>query len=88
MATTRAEITTWYDKGVRDGKAFMAVWCDTFDWDDYPVYYDTEEAAQKAIDNPSSMQRVMEVYDLKGNSNAPDDQIDSHRSWALKPKYG
>jgi hypothetical protein len=78
--TTRDEIGKWYDDG--QGMAYMVVWCDTFDYSDYPDYYDTREQAQKAIDSPPSMQRVMEVYDLKSDRTT---QLGMSRCWALRP---
>jgi hypothetical protein len=62
--TTRDEIARWFDCGVKDGKRYMLVICDTFDHEDYPSYFDTEADARKAADKPGEMQRFMEAYDL------------------------
>ena len=43
----------------------MVVVCDTFDWDDYPAFAETDEDCLKRIEAPGEMQRVMEVYDLR-----------------------
>lgn len=83
MMTTRNEIAAWYDRGAKEGKSYMVVWCDEYDWSDYPAYYDTQDEAQKAINSPSSMQRVMEVYDLNGD---PVTQLGLSRCWALRPQ--
>ena len=44
----------------------MIVVCDTFSYDDYPVYVEpTEDVRKKAAKfNGPNMQRVMEVYSL------------------------
>lgn len=68
-------------QGKKEGKAYMIMWCDTFDYGNYASYYDNEEQAQFALDNPDSMQRAMECYDLKGDLEK---QIAMPRAWALK----
>ena len=63
--TTREEIADWFDRGVKDGAAFMIVVCDTFDHEDYPVY--ASVASYPAVydsHHGKNMQRIMEVYDL------------------------
>jgi hypothetical protein len=69
MGTTRAEISRWFDDGVRDGKLYMIVVCDTFDYEDYPVYVSEEESfdAVYAKHNGENMQKIMEVYDLSAD---------------------
>lgn len=81
--TTQKQIAAWYDEGVKDGKAYMVVWCDTYDWSDYPACFDNREETQRAINSPSSMQKVMEVYDLNGDREA---QLGMYRCWALRPE--
>ncbi len=64
MAATRSDISGWFDRGVAEGYKIMIVWCDTFDYEDYPVYYESRETAISAKKTPDSMQRLMESYDL------------------------
>lgn len=80
MAATRSAIKRWYEEGVAQGASYMIVFCDTYDHSDYPSYYTSRDDAQKSKDNPGSMQRVMEVYDLNGNK---EDQLNTHRAMAL-----
>ena len=35
------KIREMYVRGVERNKKFMVIWCDTFDYDYYPSYYDT-----------------------------------------------
>ena len=66
--TTRSEISEWFDRGVKEGADFMIVVCDTFDWEDYPVYGNEVEFYDKYDKyNGKDMQKVMEVYDLRKN---------------------
>lgn len=67
MAASREDISGWFDRGVRDGATHMIVVCDTFDWDDYPVYVQPGEDARTVASKymGQNMQRVMEVYSLK-----------------------
>ena len=66
MAATRDDIQRWFDEGVQKGATHMIVACDTFDWEDYPVFVmpetDPREEAAK-YDGPN-MQKLMEVYNL------------------------
>ncbi len=72
MAATQKEIGEWFDRGVEQGATHMIIVCDTFDYDDYPVYVtpqqNVKEVESKYRDN--NMQRVMEVYDLRKDKAA------------------
>ena len=78
--TTRAEVARWFDEGVAQGATHMIVVCDTFDWEDYPVYaHSAAEARSKFQDySDKSMQQVMEVYAL---SKPKDPQLAEHRAF-------
>ncbi len=66
MSTTREMIGAWFDQGVKNAHQYMIVVCDNYDWEDYPVYADSDseykEKHKKCIE--SNMQKIMEVYDL------------------------
>lgn len=82
MAASREEISRWFDEGVADGKDYMLVVCDTFDWDDYPVFETTDTGClieYHRLHN-QNMQRVMEVYDLR---KPKAEQIAAFRVWNL-----
>ena len=66
MATSKGEISHWFDAGVADGRDYMIVVCDTWDYDDYPVYADRDEfwTVHDQHDG-KNMQTIMEVYDLR-----------------------
>lgn len=66
MAATKQDISRWLDSAKKDGKTHVLVVCDTYDWDDYPVYVGVDEDV-KTIEsqyNGKNMQKVMEVYNL------------------------
>ncbi len=65
--TTKADISGWFDTGVKNGATHMIVVCDTYDWEDYPVYAtgDAEAIQQYNHHHGPNMQKVMEVYDLR-----------------------
>ena len=48
MAATKIEISTWFDNGLKskDFPTHMLVVCDTYGYDDYPVYVKPSENAQ------------------------------------------
>ena len=62
MATTRQDISKWFDDGVAKSATHLVVICDTFDHSDYPKYADSEEDARNIQSNPGSTERIMEVY--------------------------
>lgn len=76
MATSKSEISLWFDIGEKLRHTHMIVVCDTFDWEDYPVYVTGDEKCLKsyADHNGPNMQKVMEVYDLRLDKNKQLDQ--------------
>lgn len=66
MAATRQDISRWFDRGVEQSATHLIVVCDTYDYEDFPVYVqpgqDTREIADRESRRP--MQKVMEVYAL------------------------
>ena len=38
MATTQAILREWLIEGLKEQATHMVVVCDTYDWEDYPVY--------------------------------------------------
>jgi len=67
VATTKNDLRRWFKQGVKNGATHMIVVCDTFDHDDYPVYVSPQEDVHVIEKEKSgaSMQKVMEVYNLK-----------------------
>lgn len=74
-------LNNWFDDGVKMQRRYMIVWCDDFDDEYYPAYYADDQSAQNALDNPSSMQRAMECYDLQADKQ---EQMNMTRAWALR----
>lgn len=84
MAVTRQEISGWFDQGVKDGREFMIIVCDTFDYEDYPVYSSRGRLAEEMRNHDGkNMQRIMEVYDLKKPKEA---QMNATRAWEVPEK--
>jgi hypothetical protein len=69
MAANKDIIKQWFKEGKKEGATHMIVVCDTFDYDDYPVYVQKDEDARTKASEYSgkNMQRVMEVYNLSKN---------------------
>jgi hypothetical protein len=67
--TSKADIARWFRDGVDIGATHMIVVCDTFDYEDYPVYVSPEQKVRKVVAahqlSAGNMQKVMEVYDLR-----------------------
>lgn len=83
MAASKYDIQYWFDRGkTEQGARYMVIVCDTYDWEDYPVYAQTKEDAETTVAHyrSASMQQVMEVYDLEADMQ---EQLNQHRTWAL-----
>ena len=78
MAATKQDISEWFNRGVQDKADYMIVVCDTYDWDDYPVYANKSDVHAKYQEhNGPNMQKVMEVYDLHSDK---DEQMNERRA--------
>ena len=67
MATTRADIRRWLERGKKYGATHVIVMVDSYDHEDYPVYVlpNTKPLDELArIQRETSMQRPMECYNL------------------------
>jgi len=62
-----ATIDGWITFAKKEGYRYIISVCDTFDWEDYPVYCrDTEELSkQKPQYDGVNMQRINEVIDVE-----------------------
>lgn len=73
MSTSTQTLTRWYDDGVAQGASHMVVVCDTYDWEDYPVYVmpDKDPTLDVVIQKHHNvnMQRIMEIYNLSMDRN-------------------
>jgi hypothetical protein len=79
MAATKSDIKNWIERADKNA-THMIVVCDTYDYDDYPVYVESHQNAREVADefNKKSMQRVMEVYNLKMDIEP---QLNEHRAF-------
>lgn len=82
MGTTREDISGWFDRGVSEGARYMLVVCDSFHYEDYPVFAKTDDECLEAYRAPGEMQRVMEVYDLRSDKA---EQMAERRAMHLPP---
>lgn len=63
MAASVEDVNRWIATAKKDKMEFIVSVCDTFDWDDYPIYCKDEAdmEKQKKLHNGVNMQRVNEV---------------------------
>ena len=66
MSTTRDDIRRWLELGKKKGSTHLIVVCDTWDWEDFPVYVEPNEDVHKIEKEHSgqNMQKIMEVYNI------------------------
>lgn len=66
MAATKQDILEWLRRGKESGATHVIVVCDTWDYEDYPVYINPGESVSEKLSyyQHADMQRVMEVYNL------------------------
>jgi len=69
--TTTNDLIRWFKEGLKKKATHMLVVCDTFEYEDYPVYVSATEDVRKIFANFNgvNMQRVMEVYNLSKSIN-------------------
>jgi hypothetical protein len=77
--TTKDEIRDWLKRSEPTDTHMLMV-CDTFNYEDYPVYVHKGESVKVKEDefNKKSMQKVMEVYSLKQDIES---QLNEYRSF-------
>jgi hypothetical protein len=64
--TTKDDIRRWLELAKEKGATHVIVACDTFDWEDYPVFVLAGQNAREIAakhDGPN-MTRLMEVYNM------------------------
>lgn len=80
IRTTQNDIRGWLARAAEKGATHMIVACDTFDWEDYPVFVLPGEDARtvaKQHDGPN-MSKLMEVYHMGMDLEA---QVSAGRSF-------
>lgn len=80
MSTTKEEIRSWLDEAKEKGATHLIVACDTFDYEDYPVFVMPNENPRAKAEkyNGKDMQRLMECYALHLNW---DEQLGERRAY-------
>jgi hypothetical protein len=78
MSTESMKINMWFDEGVQLKRDYMIVVCDTFDYENYPIFVDTKDFDQVYAEYSKNMQRIMEVYNLHMNKET---QLLETRTW-------
>ena len=65
--TSHETIESWLERGNNEEYTHMIVVCDTFSYEDYPVYVTKAQEVRKIYDtlNGKEMQKVMEVYSYR-----------------------
>jgi hypothetical protein len=83
MTATNEELSTWFDRGVDRGAKYMIIFTDTYDYESYPVFVESGDYCLEQVNNPGSMQRVEEVYDLSQDKS---EQMRERRCMRLPKK--
>jgi hypothetical protein len=77
--TTKQDIRRWLETGLRSNCSHVIVVCDTFAWEDYPVYVSKKDNCEEICKiHQKNMQQVMEVYNLSMDIN---EQLNQKRVW-------
>ena len=66
MAKGIDDIKEWLERGKEEGATHVIVFCDTYDYDDYPVMVQPGEDAREVVNkrDGKNMSLAMEVYNL------------------------
>ncbi len=80
MTTSKNDIRGWLEEGLKQGCTHVIVACDTFNYDDYPVFVKASENVRERIKEYDgvNMQKVMEVYSLSLDIES---QLSEHRAY-------
>jgi hypothetical protein len=81
MAASKQTIERWFTIGKKfPTNTHMIVVCDTYDWEDYPVYVRSNQDVKQieAEYAGKNMQKVMEVYNLSMDMHL---QLNQHRTF-------
>lgn len=64
---SREDIKRYLEKGKKNGSKYMLMVCDTFDYEDYPVYVEENEKLVDVINkyDGKNMQKILEIYNLE-----------------------
>ena len=79
--TTPDDIRRWLSEAKQQKATHMLVVCDTWDYQDYPVFVKPGESVRKEYekrDDPREMRKVMEVYAMHLDLEA---QLAEHRAF-------
>lgn len=80
MAASKGLIRNWLQRTTKEDSHMLVV-CDTFDYEDYPVFVKkTEDVNNKIKRYSENMQQVVEVYNLSINLES---QLEAHRVWNI-----
>ena len=69
MPTTKFTIKEWIDEGIKKGATHVVIMCDTWDYENYPIYVMPGEDPREHC-SYENMQRPDECYDLRMNIDA------------------
>jgi hypothetical protein len=79
MAAYQEDIREWLNNAKEiDGARYLLVACDTYDYEDYPIIFENIEELKNRFQNPHSMEKFMECYDLKLDLES---QLKDYRCW-------
>lgn len=82
MAATKEEIRGWLKRGIKDDYSHVIVVCDTYDYEDFPVFVAKSENVLeiKEKNEKASMQKIMEIYNLSMDVEA---QLNEKRAFNI-----
>ena len=63
MTATREEVDGWISTARKNGDEYIISVCDTFDWEDYPIFCEDAEMVNQRIPDVDvkNMQRINEI---------------------------
>lgn len=62
MAATRQDVNRWIEIAKKNKHKYILSVCDTWDYDDYPVFFDNLETLKEKYDKyTTNMQKINEV---------------------------
>lgn len=87
MAASRQDVNRWIETAKNNGATHIISVCDTYDYDDYPVYVMPDETVQERRKNydGKDMKRINEVIQIRDANG--DISIIENLKWTSSKKH-
>lgn len=86
MAASKAQISAWFDDGLRLGATHLLIVCDLDSWEDSPKFVRKGQSVRRIVVelNRKDGQQVIEIYHL---AMSKEKQLAERRAWHFEHSH-